>query len=153
MRLRETQDVQVWRMKFPAAFSKDGWGLQAYPSSCLRTSIGSLKKGEVFGVLSSFCLSDVLELLLLCCLGGFPALSSPVGAWGHLQHSLWQYPVVQRTGLGCVTRFCANLPKTSSKAPQGCTGNLGRSRDVRQLVSATDPSFLLLPLENKENQL
>lgn len=89
---------------------------------------------------------------LLRSMGDFPVPSSPVGIWGQRQHSLWQYPVVQSTGLGCITRFCANLPKTSSKGPQGCTGNRGRSRDVRQVVSATDPSFLLLPLPDNENQ-
>lgn len=54
---------------------------------------------------------------------------------------------------GFVTTFCANLPKTSSKGPQGCTGNLGSSRVVRQVVSTTDPSFLLFLLADNENQL
>lgn len=160
MRLHETQDVHVWSVKFPAAFSKDGWGLQAHPSSGLRSDMESLERGQVFGMLSGFYLITCIASTtvgfpmtsLLRCMGDFPVPSSPVGIWGQWQHSLWQYPVVQNTGLGCVTRFCANLPKTSSKGPQGCTGNRGRSRDVRQVVSTTDPSFLLLPLADNENQ-
>lgn len=62
-------------MKFPAAFSKDEWGLQAHPSSYLRSAIGSLERGKFlvcfvgFGVfcrIPRWCLSVVLDGILSC---------------------------------------------------------------------------------------
>ena len=150
MRLHETQDVQVRSLKYRCPSrqlsARMGEVCRHLPLSVLTPTLGQPGRGKFLVCCPlSVCLI-YLHRLCRCripkwCVSapdtsvGWEAFLSrlPVGIWGQSQHmrsisgSIQASSNVYRTW---VFKFCTNLPKTSSKCPQGCTGNLGRSRDV-----------------------